>query len=250
MEKNIIQALDLAESHSDEGEFEIAIDILREALRNHPNNLKVRTMLGVVLAKAYKDRDSEKMLRSVLRQDPYHEEAVSALGRLLDNSLRTQEAEQLLRNLLRNKKNSHLIMNDLTRMLLEEGRIEEAYSLAKDFIQRNPNELKSYTLLRELYLLDEIRLEDNLLDSDYKSSEWESLVTNLLEQYDLTKKIVQLSDTNNLEPDFLSDEMSRLLGRFEELKVSLDRVDGKVSKPILDSMNQALAEISKYKPNN
>lgn len=250
MEKNIIQALDLAESHSDEGEFEIAIDILREALRNHPNNLKVRTMLGVVLAKANKDRDSEKMLRSVLRQDPYHEEAVSALGRLLDNSLRTQEAEQLFRNLLRNKKNSHLILNDLTRMLLEEGRIEEAYSLAKDHIQRNPNELKSYSLIRELFLLDEIRLEDNLLDSDYKSGEWESLVTNLLEQYDLIKKIEQLSDTNDLEPDFLSDERSRLLGRIEEMKVSLDRVDGKVSKTILDSMNQALAEISKYQSNN
>lgn len=247
MEKDIIHALDLAESYSSKDEFEIAIDILKETLGNHPNNLKVRTMLGVVLAKANRDKDSEKMLRSVLHRDPYHEEAISALGRLLDNSLRTEEAEQMFRNLLKNKKNSHLIMNDLTRMLLEEERVEEAYSLAKGHIQRNPNQLKSYTLLRELYLLDEIRLEDNLLDSEYKSSEWELLVANLLNQYDLTKKMEQLFDTNELEPDFFSDELSRLLGRFQELKVSLDRVDGKVSKPILDNMNEVLVEISERK---
>jgi tetratricopeptide (TPR) repeat protein len=246
LDKDITEVLDLANTHSNEGEYEIAIELLRETLKTHPNNLSIRTTLGVILAKANKDHESERVLKSVIRRDPYYEDAISALGRLLDNSLRTHESEQLYRNFLKAKPNSNLIRSDFARMLLEDGKIDEAFSIARDYLKRNPDELGPYTLLRELLLLEETRLEDNLLDSDYKAKDWEFLVSNLIEQYELIREMEHLIDTTDVEPDLIHDELFRLLGRFHELDTWMDRVDGQISSAVLEFLKQSLIEISMH----
>jgi tetratricopeptide (TPR) repeat protein len=244
---DIAKVIEVANEHSSEGKHELAIELLRETLKDHPKNLDVRTTLGIILAKANRDRQSEKMLRSVLRIDPYHEEATSALGRLLDNSLRTQESEQLYRTFLKTRPESYLILTNLARILLEEGRVEEAFSIARRQIEQNPNEVQAYTLLRQLLLLEEIRLEDNVIDSNYDSKTYEFFISNLIEQYDLIKKMDQLFDLNEVESNMIHDEIFRLLGRFEEIQKNISHANGQVSKTALNSIDKVLKELSEYR---
>lgn len=241
--------IDLAYTHSNEGDHNLAIDLLREAIESHPNNLTLRTALGIVFARAHRDKESERVLRFVLRRDPYHVEATSALGRLLDNSLRSEEAEQLFRHLLTVNPQCHQIVMDLGRLLLEEERYDEAFTVARHLIELIPEDSEAYMPLRHLLLLDEIRLENEMLDSDYSQKNWESLVSNLLEQYDLIKELQRFSNQNAVDSelnDLIQDELIRLKGRFKEVERILEKVTVQTSKQIRDSLKKAAAEISQH----
>jgi predicted Zn-dependent protease len=249
LDDDIADAIDLAYSHSREGDHNLAIDLLRDILEFHPDNLSLRTTLGIIFAKAHRDRDSEKILRSVLRRDPYHVEATSALGRLLDNSLRSHESEQLFRKLLNAKPHCHIIAIDLSRLLLEEGRNDEAFSVARNHIEKNPDELNAFTPLRHILLLEETRLEDTMFDSNYNRKDWEFLVSNLLDQYELIKVLQKFSNRNELDSelnDLIQDDLIRLQGRFEELEYLLEKVDGQPSKRFRERMKEASLEISQH----
>ena len=170
---------------------EEALKIVEKALERYPNDLELKTMLGIVLSRLERDREAEAVLRSVLKRNPDHEEATCALGRLLDNSLRTEEAEQLYRGLLQRKPASHAALDDLCKLLLDEERLDEAYKLARAHSDQFPAVYEAYSPIQHVLqsLEDEIREQTDETDFDRKGLA--KLGSNLAEQFDVILRMEQ-----------------------------------------------------------
>ncbi|MFW9799806.1 MAG: tetratricopeptide repeat protein [Candidatus Thorarchaeota archaeon] len=222
--------LEAIENLCKEERNEEAESLLKEALESNPENLDLKTMLGIVQSRLHMDEDAETTLRSVLQADQNHEDAVCALGRILDQSLRSKEAERMYRGLLTRRPESHCALDDLCRLLLSEGHEQEALLLARNHTKGFPKDIHAYDGLR--YVL--AAFEESLVLADSQDQENSRRLTeNLLEQFDLILRIENQVDSKwfeneelfqNLKEDLMriSQELEHLLNTLEGYEVSVD----------------------------
>ncbi|MGY5876293.1 MAG: hypothetical protein RTU30_11155 [Candidatus Thorarchaeota archaeon] len=216
-----------------EDEFELAEVLLREKLQIHPDNLDIRTQLGVIVAKRDNDVESEKLLRDVLDTDPFFEPAISALGNLLDNTLRSEEAEQLYRNKLSEKGDCHSVIDDLCRLLWSEDHRDTAHNAAREHASKFPTNPNAYDALRYVLSKMEDYLEEKCEDADYAdgcliqfADTFASHIEVLLElESNVPKDIV-------IQGDFqpcIDQDLVRITGELEHLNNRLAKQNTKIS---------------------
>jgi len=170
-------------------ENEEALKLVEEALEQHPNDLELKAMLGVVLSRVERDREAEAVLRAVLKRDPEHEQATSTLGRLLDNSLRTEEAEELYRSFMGRKPACHVVLDDLCRLLLDEERVDEAYKLARAHADQFPAVYEAYSPLQRVLQTQEDEIREKADEAQFDRKGLTKLTSNLIEQFEVILKM-------------------------------------------------------------
>ncbi|MFQ5834243.1 MAG: tetratricopeptide repeat protein [Candidatus Thorarchaeota archaeon] len=234
--------LEAIENLCKEDRNEEAESILKEALASNPDDLDLKTMLGIVQSRLHRDEDAESTLRSVLQVDQNQEDAVCALGRILDQSLRSKEAEQMYRGLLTQRPESHCALDDLCRLLVSEGREQEALLLARNHTKDFPKDLRAYDGLR--YVL--ATLEESLILADSQDQENSmKLSENLLEQFNLILKIeIQVDPIWFQSEEVVQDLEEDLMRIAQELEHLINRPDGLevfVDKKLRERVKQAIS---------
>ncbi len=221
MDSGVRKALERASQLCDEECDQDAEQVILDALKEHPESLDLRTMLGSVQSRLHREEEAEITLRDVLKLNPLHEDAACALGRLLDQSLRTEEAERVFREQLSKSPESHCALDDLCRLLLAEGRHIEALDVARDHANRFPDCVEAYDGLRYVLSVIEDELCGGYVSESTNDETLVLLVVNLLEQYDVFLKIEKnMGSFSSLQENTacdLQNEYLRIVGELEHV---------------------------------
>jgi len=213
------------------------------ALQNHPNDLDMLSMLGIVQARLNKEEEAESTFRSVLERNPCNEEAACALGRILDNSLRTEEAEALYKDVLSKRPNSHCALDDFCRLLLSEDREEEAVQIARDHAESHPQSIDAYDGLRYVLAKREDRLEGMVDTVDPDPALVHELFQTMLEQLETVHTALDCMDVKTMPEDTLADleeERIRLKVEIGHLRAQMSEMGLAIEPDMESRINSAL----------
>lgn len=218
---------------------------LLDATRDHPNDLDLLSMLGIVQARLHKEEEAESTFRSVLERNPRHEEAACALGRILDNSLRTEEAEALYKEVLSKKPDSHCALDDFCRLLLSEGRDEEALKIARGHVESHPRSIDAYDGLRYVLARREDRLEGMIDAVDPGPALVLELFLTMLEQLETVDTAFDSVDVKTMTEDTLTDleeERIRLKVEIGHLRTQMSDMGHAIEPGLESRINSVLKD--------
>jgi len=153
----------LAQLLSSRGNYDGALEVLREAGKKFPSDVTIMFQAGAVLEQSGRHKDAEREFRKVIERDPLHAPALNYLGYMLaDRGVRLEEsvdyikralavepenaayldslgwayfklkrfdlAEPPLRKAAGERKSDSVIQDHFARVLFELGRYQEAIS--------------------------------------------------------------------------------------------------------------------------
>ncbi|MHA2379112.1 MAG: hypothetical protein ACXADO_10425 [Candidatus Thorarchaeota archaeon] len=216
-----------------------------KALQNHPEDLDLFSMLGIIQARLHRAEEAESTLRSVLERNPCHQEAACALGRILDHSLRTAEAEVLYRDALSKRPESHSVLDDLCRLLLGEDREDEALQIARNHVAQHPHSIEAYDGLRYVLAKTEDRLEGMVDATDPDSALVHELFENMSEQLDTVRAVFDNVDANTIQEDVrfdMEEDVLRLKAEIGHFRDQMIRVGFTLRSDVESRINAALQD--------
>ncbi len=143
------------------GQIRAAADEAEEALRQNPDNLSARRILGRIYTRmigdAQQNKINEKMLKQAIEQyqkitekDPQDIESWLMLGRLQKLSQNSSEAEKAYQKVLEADPNNEDALTGLAMVYADLGNNAKATEMLQKVAQKNPN-LRTLTALAGLY---------------------------------------------------------------------------------------------------
>lgn len=143
------------------GDFEGALNILREAQRHDPNHMDVAFYIGLTLYNLGKFEASEAQLREVLRNAPLYVDAKIILGRVLVALGNLPESERLLREAIAQTPDYMDAYDALASILMAQKKTDEAISVLDLGLARKPE--NAVLLVKKAKIF--------FISKDYKKSE-------------------------------------------------------------------------------
>ena len=122
------------------GRWEMAVNMMRRAIRSNPNVPLYHTNLGVTLQKLQQDDEAENCFRLALKMQPDQPEALCALGSLLCGRNENESAIGMLRRAVDQVPDYSAAWNNLGIALKQAGRVEEALPCLKKALHLNPQD--------------------------------------------------------------------------------------------------------------
>lgn len=126
-------------NHADENDWEQALVLLQETLRNKPNNAAALNERGQLQLKLKRYADAMDSFRQALQIDPALNSARSNLGQTLRLSGRLAEAEQVLRKAISADPRDPVLHNRLGTLLRERGFNSEAEHHYREALRLHPD---------------------------------------------------------------------------------------------------------------
>ncbi len=221
MAKDTQEIIDRAEELCFLCEEDEAERIVRQALELNPNNLGLQTELAIILSRQGYDNRAEGILKEVVRKDPYNERAVASLGRMWDNSLRTREAEVLFSEYLKKRPSAHIVFDDLCRLWFGNDEQEKALLKAREHVAEYSDQVHAYDALRYVLVMLEDELMAELAENPTDHTCIIEYGKNLIEQYSIIKKLLDIMDRDDESTKYLEDiheDLTRLKGELADLE--------------------------------
>ncbi len=146
----------------DAGNYQGAIDMLRQNLENDPDNTELHYDLGVAYDKSGDSEKTIEHMKIVIAIDPEHADALNYLGYTYAvGGIHLDEAEDLIRRALEIKPDSGYILDSMGWVYFKKGDIEKAVSYLKEAAEKRPEDPEILEHLGDAYL-SQGRQEDAL----------------------------------------------------------------------------------------
>jgi tetratricopeptide (TPR) repeat protein len=124
----------------DNKQFELAFELLQEAVQRDPADVDLRYDLAMAAEKLDKVDVMEKLLRQVIAEKPDYHHAYNALGySLADRKLRLPEARELVKKALTFAPNDPFILDSLGWVEFRSGNLTEALQILQGAFQVRPD---------------------------------------------------------------------------------------------------------------
>ncbi len=132
------KALALAAEHQQQGRPDQAERMLRELLRNHPENVDALHMLGVLNLSAGRLQEAERLLRRATHQAPDFAEAQLDLGRVFKEQHKLQDAIEALERAIALEPGNFLTHFLLASVLSPAARTDDAIAAYRKVLELRP----------------------------------------------------------------------------------------------------------------
>lgn len=129
---------------------ERAVQLLRQAINQHPDFVEAHCNLGAILESLGRPDEAEAPLRRALTLQPNHASALFNLGNTLSRQQRPEAAEPLYRSLLELNPEHQGALFNLGNALVALKRLPEARSCFTRLLERNPDHAPAQNNLGEV----------------------------------------------------------------------------------------------------
>jgi len=138
------KALALAAEHQQQGRPEQAERMLRELLRNHPDNVDALRLLGVLSLNAGRLQEAERLLRHASNLAPDFAEALLDLGRVYKEQHKLQDAIEVLERAIALEPGNFLTHFLLASALAPAARTDDATAAYRKALELRPRHAGSW----------------------------------------------------------------------------------------------------------
>jgi Flp pilus assembly protein TadD len=145
--------LSLGRAYADRGQYELAIDWYKAALRLKPDSALAYGRMGYVYGELGRHDDAVKALRQAISLDPSDYRDYSNLGLAYDHLSRYDEAIEVHQQAVRLKPGEAILHNNFGYTLINAKRYEDAVRTLEEAVRLAPDsDLSHYNLSRAYYL--------------------------------------------------------------------------------------------------
>jgi protein O-GlcNAc transferase len=237
-----------------QGEYDRAVTIVTEILKDKPNDKALKLKLSRQLRLAGNYNSCANLLIELHQQDPTNDLIAKNLISILLKLSRKNEALNTIRNVVKTQPNRFDVQINLANFALEQGLVDESRSLLKNLLKNAPEFIEIHLTLASVERKASNDIEEKkhwfYLRDNYPPNRWVHLALNHWVRLGLEKDLEKIlndwrkKETNNPTPWWIGFNLAKKLKRYKHAESNLKGVERRIgtNSEVLSARANLLSE--------